>query len=300
MNNITICSPAPQTVFFDEFQFTHKPKVITRESGIAWSDYEHMHVSRYKPTRCPRYIPAYASDPKKVSRVLMQAAWQYCHGGARFPERITMKELRKEVDAKTKWLHAQDYSHLHVWQQDIWNRHRLAFDRPGCGGWFGVHAAIVYRSWNLGQESKVVAADLFLTPPGVRKILWGLNAIARKLGYESFPKGKFYGKSKLPEPKALLQMIKDCGGDLPFVAAEIGLSESIVKKGCVEARKRLGISAPNCRGSRRHFDWEKVLALRAKGWTYKQISKQVGCSKVTVSHIVAKTKRATQVRAARR
>jgi hypothetical protein len=195
MQTYTICPPGPQrpSLFFDPHQFYRRAKAISQTSELSFSDYGRMHLTFVKPMRCARWIPAYATDPKKIARVLMQSAWQYCHGGTPFPEDITMEELRKEVDAKTEQLHTHDWSHLSTFQQDIWHRHRLVFGRPGSGGWFGVHAAIVYRSWNLGHESSKVAPDLFMAPSGTigcpERFVW-VECYRSQIGLRRFSEGE--------------------------------------------------------------------------------------------------------------
>jgi hypothetical protein len=200
----TFLPPAPQTIFYDDHAFARKTiRVVSKETRLAFSDYGGMHVERHKTTRFRGWIPAFASDPVKLKKVLIVSAWRFLHGGKKVPDNIQLDELIRLTDEKfardEKRISSLDPANYSSLQQEIFDRYRVSYDQ----GYMKVRAAVMYRSWNLGWHSTRVAASLQMSPQQIRIILWRMNQIARELGYETFPAGR-RGRRTWAESKVML------------------------------------------------------------------------------------------------
>lgn len=240
MHTYTICPPAPQTIFYDEFSHAwkyHHAYASTRATGIAYTDFKRgMSFHRATTHRCSKYIPAFAYDDKQLAKALTLAAWRYVHGGNKpIPTNLTLDELIQITDRKFKVCLKHDVSHMPDRQQECILRHQWTFNGPGA--YMRKHAALVYLSWRQGLYSTEVAEQLGMTPQQVRVNLCRLRAIAHHLGFDAGAKRDWGGHaSKLPRPRTLIQMVKDFG--VHFVAAEFGLAVNTVYHAFVRAKSK--------------------------------------------------------------
>lgn len=200
---VQILPPAPRdsSLAFDKFQFQKRIRAVSSESRISFSDFESMHIATHSTFRHKRYIPAFATDPAKLRKVVALAAWRYVHCGARMSDglennlpkliRITDKKFARD-DAKVIRKRARKL------QRVIRARYKAVNNLQGRGGWLKVKAAIAFRSWRLGETSPQVAAQLCMTPYSVRVVLYRLCEIAEQLGYKTFKRRR--QKRKLRRP----------------------------------------------------------------------------------------------------
>jgi hypothetical protein len=181
--------PNSQFDHFDLHQFWNRSRAVTRETGIAFTDYDRMHTVRRSAVRSVA-APPFAANDEQLANVIAHRCWQYCHGKQDMPE-LDKKQLKRIVTLKVNRVKDerrggegsdQDYRH----QVHVSNAQRI--------GYAQMQAAVAYRSWRLNQPSTDVAASLGITPWNVRIILWRLTAVARKLGYETIRRKHVGGK----------------------------------------------------------------------------------------------------------
>jgi len=180
---------------------------VSAETKIAFTDFKSsMSIHDRKTFRNKRWIPEFALNDQELRHVLAQKAWQFVHGGKEetVPDLLigNMKELEFMVAEKQKRLQefgkpGDTANWNFIVHEDIVKRF----------GYVGLHAAIAYRSWRLGQLSTQIAEDLRITPYNVRIILYRLCEIARKLGYATtFQRNK---STKSAEEKQRTQRLRD-------------------------------------------------------------------------------------------
>lgn len=157
-----------------------------------------MHVEHRKVQRCQSFIPAFSRNDEQLRHVLALMAFRYANGGGKQKEYFhlferNLPELERQVEAKFQEWQARRLDTLPVPEKRKYRRHLYIVD---AFGWLGLHAAIAYRSWRLGQSSTQVASQLFMSAPGVRIALWRMNNCARALGYETFMRRAYQSKGK--------------------------------------------------------------------------------------------------------
>jgi hypothetical protein len=237
---ITFCKPAEQDVFFDAHQFDgRRAKAVSAATEIAFSDFGRMHVERRAEQRSKRFIPAYATDLENIRKVLAVAAWGAVHPQRPLPDLVehNADELMRVTDLHVAKIAAKAISAKASVGQKV-GRQRFVSTYAEEGAWLTTRAAVAYRSWRLGENSCQIAAQLSMSPQQVRAILGRLNAIARKLGYETFapiPEGSRRKRSKMPPAPKLLRLVKRLG--LRKAARRIGLSPRTVQKKFYAARR---------------------------------------------------------------
>ncbi len=175
---------------FDLHQFWKRGLAVTRETGIAFSDYDRMHTS-YRSTLRKVPAPLFAANDKQLADVIAHRCWRYAHGGCRQMPEVDKKQLKRMTTLQLKQIKDQrrggegsdqDYRH----QVHVLNVQRI--------GYVQMQAAVAYRSWRLNQPSTEVAASLGLTAYNVRIMLWRLVEVAEKLGYETVRRKHVGGK----------------------------------------------------------------------------------------------------------
>jgi len=175
---------------FDPHQFWKRGLAVTRDSGLAFSDYGRMHtVSRSAARRVP--APPFAANDEQLANVIAHRCWQYCHNVAEMPRQFDKKELKRMTTLHLKKFKDQRRGGEGSEQDCRHQAHVLNAQRIG---YVQMQAAVAYRSWRLNQPSTEVAASLGITPWNVRIILWRLSTVARKLGYETVRRKHVGGK----------------------------------------------------------------------------------------------------------
>ena len=175
---------------FDSHQFWKRGLAVTRETGIAFTDYSRMHHEA-RSTRRKVPAPPFAANDKQLADVIAHRCWRYAHGGCRQMPKLDKKQLKRMTTLQLKQIKDQrrggegsdqDYRH----QVHVLNVQRI--------GYVQMQAAVAYRSWRLNQPSTEVAASLGITPWNVRQMIWRLVLVARKLGYETVRRKHVGGK----------------------------------------------------------------------------------------------------------
>lgn len=232
---------AEQTVHFDEFQFDGRRRVraVSAETGISFQDYGRMHVSQRAEQRASRWRPPYIFSNQQLQRVLIAAAWQFVHYAVPCPEDLSLAEAIRITDEKLTQMRSRDISQLPPAQQAIVMQHRATYEQAGPGAHLKIHAAMLWRSYRLGQESTVVAAALGMTPWAVRRNLAKLKKLARKLGFEVGPApapGSARGRaSRCPTGRKLIWSCKRMG--IGWTAERYGVAVYTVRKRLKQARR---------------------------------------------------------------
>src|SRR5947209_291457 len=62
---------------FDRYSHDKPPYAANKQTCIAWSDKERMHIESYKPGRHRRWIPTFAANDEKLRKVIAFSAWCY-------------------------------------------------------------------------------------------------------------------------------------------------------------------------------------------------------------------------------
>jgi len=237
---ITFCKPAEQDVFFDAHQFDgRRAKAVSAATGISFSDFDRIHVFRRNEQRWRRWIPAFSTELENIRKVLAVAAWSAAHPQRPLPDfcEHNVSELVRVTDAHVARIAAKTIAATASENQKV-GRERFVLTCSGEGGWMRSRAVIAYGSWRLGMNSCELASQLKMSPQQVRAILVRLNAVARKLGFETFapiPAGSRRKRSKMPQGPALLRLVKRLG--LRRAARRLGLNSRTVQKAFYAARR---------------------------------------------------------------
>jgi hypothetical protein len=188
---VTILRPAPprEDCRFDLHQFAgRRAHAVSAATQLSFGDYGHMHTEHRKTQRFGGYIPAFAKNDEQLRHVLSLMTWHYCFGRSQdayfhlFARNLP--ELERQANVKfQEWL-TRRQDHLSKEERRKYKRHLYVVD--AAGGWLRLRATIAYLSWRLGQHSTEVASQLFMSPPGVRMVLYRMTRCARKLGFETF------------------------------------------------------------------------------------------------------------------
>jgi DNA-binding CsgD family transcriptional regulator len=110
------------------------------------------------------------------------------------------------------------------------------------GGYLQLQASICYRRWALAEDSRTIADELGISRQHVRQSLYRLRVIAQRLGYETGPAGWCKGLTR------------------------------------AQVRAR----GPRVRTPRRAIDVRQIIALRAQGLTYPEITALTGFAKCSL------------------
>lgn len=168
---------------FDEHQFANRRnRPVSAHTGIAWTDYSRMAtITRRNEGYVHRRAgtPAWAYEIDKVRRVIAACVWRFT-----FQSRIPLPET-----------FARDWRSLKEAADREFERHanNLAGETEvralrkvveKCGGLAEMYAAVLWRSWRLGEDSVTVAEALHMTPVAVRVRLQRIRMTAKRLGFE--------------------------------------------------------------------------------------------------------------------
>jgi hypothetical protein len=183
---------------FDPHQFLRRTKAVTAETGIAFSDYEKMHIERHSTKvwrRRPEkiawafndtllkntiltflerryFVPQLPdlTDEERIARIEAHAKWRETSRQIHLNDRLDAYKKAKDEDAPAKRL-----KELEIEAQNADSR--LRFDRRPVE----LVTSIVYLSYRLGFDSTQVAEQLGILPPHVRIVLMRLNFVAADL-----------------------------------------------------------------------------------------------------------------------
>jgi hypothetical protein len=180
---------------FDEHQFAHRAKAVSKETGIAWTDYERMHVERkFKAVkRRAGGPPLWSQNDTELRAVVLKFCERYV--GIRNPsgtdaERLqAIREKAKAILPSKETLLAISMNQYHELQ---------GLKRPTGGRDFAIQVqnrdsqvqvlrrglpelaiAVATYSYRLGWDSPTVAQELRLRPPAVREWLYRMNKAAQ-------------------------------------------------------------------------------------------------------------------------
>jgi hypothetical protein len=269
-----------QDLRFDQFQFDGKrARAVSAETGIAFSDYKHMHTM-YRSQRVRRRsaekiawafddvtmrrviltflerryaitVPAGASDLARVEAINFKAAANKINRKLVVDQRLDAYRQAKEDGAPPKRLRE-----LEIEAQIADSR--TMFDRRPVE----LTTSVVWLSYRLGMNSTQVAEQLHILPPAVRILLWRLNRVAHDL-QTGRPHRVRRQKSTPKRPWSRRELVQ-----LWFLRAN-GLSWS-------KCAIRLGRATPGGNGSklipiyRRHFE-QTPPTKQGRWWTKENL-----------------------------
>lgn len=220
---------------YSNVQFGRRMKVVRADSGIAYNDFERMHVFR-RGGNAEQWVPEFANNDTDLQLVLAQSAWDYCHRG-RVPDEFVknLGDLKQLVDAffekyasevrgqaprrRIESIEGQTVVTTLACDEQYNNHRTHAILIKQAGGYLERDAAVAYQSWRLRRQSTTVGEELRLTPSLVRHILSGLCETARRLGFEATsPRANSRGKirryrpnnriAKLPQAAELVRLVE--------------------------------------------------------------------------------------------
>lgn len=200
--NVAMCGKgfamvADRELAFDSHQFAYRRiRAVTKDSGIAFSDYQTMHREKgLKHIRRAVCIPPFALDNTKLQAVLKQLVWKYVHNSVKrlCPEGITLEELKRQANQRIATCAASSRDHLSEYQKHLITEHLRAVAKAG--GYLELHASISWKAWRQGMNSIEIARETGLSPWNVRQRLSSMNKIARQLFPEAaLPYNEHAGK----------------------------------------------------------------------------------------------------------
>jgi hypothetical protein len=205
---------------FDQYQFAgrrsqpveaHYSSEGWSSNGIAYEDYKRMSSqSSSVPLRQPCWTPAFAASDEKLRRVLLHKAWMYLHGSGRpasAPD--DWKTINAAATKKGMEIFTTSFAKCPAHKRRESAAHIAALKRAG--GYLELQAAISYRAWRRGQDSVAIAESLGMSPQSVRMTLHRICEVARKLGYETFPRHRSFGQSHVTiKTVAVLNAVRRC------------------------------------------------------------------------------------------
>jgi hypothetical protein len=140
---------------FDRYQFYKRARPVSAKSEITYSDYDRMRtVNGSVSRRNKMWIPEFAYNNEQLKAVILE-----CEA-----------RNRKGINNGSREIHT----------------HLTAVKRAGSFRAFS--AAIAYRAWRLGNDGIGIAAEMGITPTGVRRHINRMVRIAEFLGFKTYEK----------------------------------------------------------------------------------------------------------------
>lgn len=202
-------------------------------NGIAFSDYDRMNtVNSSVPMRQRQWTPAFAASDEKLRRVLLHRAWLYLHGSGRPASALDdCKTINAAATKKGMEIFTRTFTNCPAHKRCESAAHLAAVKRAG--GYLELQAALAYHAWRLGKDSVAIGETLGMSPQSVRVNLNRICEVARKLGYETFPRHYSFGRSHVTIKTTPTDERCDCiialykaGKNLSQIAQAIGYTRS--------------------------------------------------------------------------
>jgi len=295
-----------------KIQFRQRYRAVAAGTGIAFSDYDRMHVYRHGEN-IEQWVPEFANSDKDLQLVLAQSAWDYSHQGGdkgRVPNEFVQKlgDLKQLVDSFFEKLAGNSYGQAPRRRienvdgkmvtsilpcDEQYNIHKTHVHIvKKAGGYLERDAAVAYQTWRLRQNSVRVGEAMGLMPSLVRHILSGLCASARRLGFDALPprgdhtrgKTRRYRSNtrmvKLPPAEELLQLIES-GKTFEQIAEQFNVRLVKSVKGAYWRAKKIAIEDMRAGGA----TWEEIEQRFGK----KAIAEQLCECGLPLEHRIATT-----------
>ena len=279
---------------FDQHQFAgRRARAVTKETGIAFSDYGRMHTDRRSAQSFSR-VPAFALDENKLAQVLKQVAWQYAHVSGPCPEEVSLEQLKIDADKRHKaYLAARRLAHLSDYQRNLIEAHARSIEKAG--GYLQMYASVAWQAWRRRMSSVDIACETGMSPGAVRQLLSRMNKIGRNLFPElALPVSTracrtvaanrckrgdpIPSRFLIEEVVALLQ----AGKTQQEVATELGCSYGMVVERRQAWEKRNGVKIPLSRAHSGSVTQEATAALLKIGLSLSETARLLGSDIGTV------------------
>jgi AraC-like DNA-binding protein len=176
---------------FDRHAFEKPPHIVSQASRLDFSDRRGMGVIRRKQFHEQRrkFTPLFAMNDSQLRLVLAQAAWSFAHNGhySRMPDDLAndwraLEALCAKRTAQNRigYKDSTDRQRQLAWKGILLNEHF---------GYLALRAKVATLAWKMGYSHSEVSAEFNgdVSLCHVRQILARLCAVARRLGFETFP-----------------------------------------------------------------------------------------------------------------
>jgi len=260
---------------------------VSADTGIAFSDFERMHLDR-REVGAEAWVPDFVNNDNHFRRVLAQSTWEHMLRHGTVPDEFVdnVGELqalsaaymesvakRPQGQAPRRRLERVDDTVVETiipCDEHFSNMKTHVITVQKAGGYMERDAAVAYHSWRLRWDSPTVGKELGLMPSHVRHILANLCASARRLRFDAtspncqWIRGKVRTyrsntrSAKLPMPKELFDLVLS-GKTLREIADQFGVTrEDSVRDAYQHAKKVV------------------IHQMREQGATWGEIAKRFG------------------------
>jgi hypothetical protein len=273
-----------RTPRFDLFSHARKRlRASSAKTGLSFSDLQQMHID-HRSENDAQWVPDFANNDHDLQSVLAESAKAYAKmsgSGVEVTDCENLDELKAIVAEAFKRVAARHIGEAPkrrlertengmietiVPCDSQFANHRVhVITVEKAGGYLERDAAVAYQTWRLRRNSTLVGSELGLMPSHVRRILGGLCATARTLGFDATaPRGDHTrGKlrdyrpnvatAKLPMSEELVALVLS-GKTFEQVAEQYGVKSPKSVLGAYVRGKKLVMA----RLRRQNHTWDEI------------------------------------------